>query len=161
MDVPNGLDELKATFGNIDRYIRSDGTLDPTWEYVSMDHAQLPFPLPLDWQRSVTVEKIWCHKLMVPVFEAVFQQIVDRGLQDRVRTYAGCFAYRTQRGSSKLSTHAWGVAIDLNAYQNQQGTLGSMDGQLVELFEDAGFVWGGTFGGLRQDPMHYEFCKNY
>ena len=161
MNVPNGLQEIKDTFGDITQFIESDGTLSQEWEDQYLDHVPLPFPIKLAWNQESEVTKIWCHKLMVPVFEQVFQVIVDQNLILTVQTYGGCFEYRAQRGSTKVSTHAWGIAIDLNPLTNEQGTTGNQDPRLTQVFTDAGFTWGGTFTGKRQDPMHYEFATGY
>lgn len=161
MKTPNGLDEINATFGDIRTYIGSDGHLVPEWEKEMLDFAVLPFTLPLDWDRSVTVARMKCHKLMVPIFEAVFEAIVRDGFQSRVLTYGGCFAYRPQRTGNRLSAHAWGIAVDLNPSQNEQNTLGNMDAGIIQAFRNQGFKWGGDWQGKARDPMHFQFCTGY
>lgn len=161
MNVPNGINEIIATFGDIQSFIEPDGTLAPLWQTQFLDHAILPFSLPLDWNRAVTVDKILCHKLMVPVFEQVFQQIVAQDLQAKVLTYGGCFMYRSQRTGAKLSTHAWGIAIDLNPSTNQQGTPGDMDAGVIQVFRNNGFEWGGDWPLPRRDGMHFQFATGY
>ncbi len=76
-------------------------------------------------------------------------------------SFGGCFAYRPQRTGSKLSTHSWGIAIDLNPATNQQGSDGNMDPKLVEIFRCARFQWGGDWKGKARDPMHFQFCTGY
>ncbi|HZP16723.1 MAG TPA: M15 family metallopeptidase, partial [Terriglobales bacterium] len=73
----------------------------------------------------------------------------------------GCFAFRPQRMGGRLSTHSWGIAIDLNPESNAQGTAGSMDRGVVEIFKSAGFAWGGNWQGRCRDPMHFQFCTGY
>lgn len=161
MNTPNGLDEIVATFGDVQSFARADGTLSPQWNALYLDHALLPFSIPLDWNRAVSVDKIYCHKLMVPIFDELFQEIVDEGLQSKVQTYGGCFMYRPQRTGTKLSTHAWGIAIDLNPSTNTQGTSGDMDSGVVQVFKDAGFEYGGDWSGTVRDPMHFQYATNY
>lgn len=161
LNPPKGLDEIIATFGDIRTYIANDGTLSPSWETSKLDLFPLPFALPLSWDLKTSVIRARCHQLLVPVFTSVFTAINDAGLKDRLTSFAGCFQYRMQRTGAKLSTHAWGIAIDLNAESNQQGTAGNMDADVVKIFKDAGFEWGGDWAGRVRDPMHLQFCSGY
>ena len=102
-----------------------------------------------------------CHKLLQPVFEMAFQAILDAGLRSQVTSFGGCFSFRPQRMGAKLSTHSWGIAIDLNPESNQQGTAGKMDARIVSIFQDLGFTWGGEWHGRARDPMHFQFCCGY
>lgn len=158
MVSPSGLSEIVKTFGDIKPYIRPDGTLRPDWEWHSLDTCDLPEKLKLGFA-DVEVSRIRCHRLLVPVFKAVFASIHAAGLWSSLKTYDGCFAYRPQRGGNKLSTHAWGIAIDLNADTNRLGTAGDMPTSVIQLFEANGFMWGGRFS--RPDPMHFQFCRDY
>jgi hypothetical protein len=158
---PAGLSGIIQTFGDLYAHIRDDGTIDPRWEQSQIARAVLPFPIPLDWDMSKQATGIQCHRLLVPLFTAVFQLIVDQGLQGAVKTYAGCYNYRPKRNGSKPSTHSWGIAIDLNARSNGMGTAGDMDPALVALFESHGFVWGGRWSGKSKDPMHFQYCSGY
>jgi hypothetical protein len=71
--------------------------------------------------------------------------------------FGGCFAFRPQRTGTKLSTHCWGIAIDLNPYTNQQGTIGDMNAAVIDIFRAAGFEWGGDWTGHTRDGMHFGF----
>ena len=61
--APNGLDAIKAMFGNINTYIREDGTISPNWEMNYMVSQPIAFAMPLSWDKSVLVSKIRVHKL--------------------------------------------------------------------------------------------------
>lgn len=161
MQTPNGLDEITEVFGDIQPFIQGDGTLSQDWHDTYMAKCPLPFLMPLDWNRSVSVKFILCHKKMSDVFEKVFSDIVDQGLQADMKTYGGCFAYRPQRGGTKLSTHAWGISIDLNPFENARGTSGRMSPEVVNVFQSNGFKWGGDWQGERSDPMHFQFATGY
>jgi LysM repeat protein len=158
---PNGLEQILATFGNIYEYIREDGTLNPQWEKKHLARAPLPFPIPLSWDRSKMVNSLYCHKKLVGVFPQVFAAIEQEGLRDKIRTYGGCFNYRSKRTSGKLSTHCFGIAIDLNPETNPQGKPGDMHPGVVEIFRRFGFKWGGDWSGTSKDPMHFQFCTGY
>lgn len=159
--APQGLEAIIATFGDIRQYARDDGTPDPKWEANFMGRAKLPFAIPLSWDTSVSASSIRCHKLIAPLFEAVFTDIVNKGLRQSVQTYGGGYNWRMKRGQAKPSTHSWGIAIDLNVRTNAMGTPGDMAPQLVALFEGYGFTWGGRWSGANKDPMHFQYCGGY
>ena len=98
---------------------------------------------------------------MTSTFAAVFAGIQERGLADSVTSYGGWFAFRPQRTGNKLSTHSWGIAIDLNSESNPQGSAGNMDPEVIDIFRLAGFEWGGDWQGQTRDPMHFQFCTGY
>ena len=158
---PNGLEQILATFGDIYEYVRKDGTLDPRWQADFLARAALPFALKLSWDPATSVTQMTCHKLLVDIFAEVFERIAAAGLQAKVQSFGGCFSFRPQRTGSRMSTHAWGIAVDLNPATNAQGSAGDMDAGIVEIFRTAGFTWGGQWEGKRRDAMHFQFCSGY
>lgn len=158
---PHGLDAILAEFGDIYACLRDDGTLDPLWETDQLARAVLPFPIPLSWDPAKQVLSVYCHRRLVPVFPAVMAEIDRRGLREKVRTFGGCFNFRAKRSGSKLSTHSWGIAIDLNPETNAMGQAGDMPAGIVAAFESHGFTWGGRWTGRGKDPMHFQFCSGY
>jgi hypothetical protein len=159
--APHGLEEIVSTFGDIYEYIRPGGVLDPRWQAEQLANLALPFSVPLAWDPSRTVSRMTCHKRMVNKFASVFDQVQASGLQSKVSSFGGCFAFRQQRTGAKLSTHCWGIAIDLNSASNAQGAPGDMEAGLIEIFRRAGFEWGGDWSGNVRDPMHFQFCSGY
>lgn len=65
------------------------------------------------------------------------------------------FARRKVAGTNVWSTHAWGLAVDLNAPSNWRGGRGDIPDHVVDMWENNGFAWGGMW--LHTDPMHFEF----
>jgi hypothetical protein len=158
---PHGLAEICVTFGDIFGYIAKDHTLEAAWQSDFLARVTLPFPLIVSWDRSQSVSTITCHKLLTKAFADVFDRIQTSGLQSKITSFGGCFSFRPQRTGAKLSTHAWGIAIDLDPETNQQGTAGNMDPAVIEIFRNAGFEWGGDWQGKTRDPMHFQFCTGY
>jgi hypothetical protein len=75
---------------------------------------------------------------------------------------AGTFNWRNIAGTSRLSTHAFGTAIDINTkYSNYWQWDGDMiwknqiPMEIVEIFEKHGFIWGGKW--YHYDTMHFEY----
>jgi hypothetical protein len=137
--APHGFEEIIEKFGDIREYIGPDWHLAASWQMNYLGRVSLPFPLRLAWDRSQTITQMTCHRRMTSAFADVFGTIQDRGLQASVTSFGGCFAFRPQRTGSKLSTHSWGIAIDLNS------------------FHSAGFEWGGDWQGANRDPTHFQF----
>ncbi len=158
---PCGLDGIIATFGDISAYNRDDGHLKPRWETENLVTVRLPFAMPLSWDRSQKVKGICCHILLAPVFSELFATINRQRLNGEIMAFGGCFNFRPKRQSSKLSTHCWGIAIDLNPETNRQGSTGDMHPELVALFREFGFTWGGDWIGRSRAPMHFQYCSGY
>ena len=103
--------------------------------------------------------KVTCNKFMMPQLKAALAEVVSRGLEDKINPgeYAGCYYPRFIAGSSRLSNHAFGLALDMNVPGNQRGTVGQMDRGVVEAFKKWGFAWGGDW--KYTDPMHFELAR--
>jgi hypothetical protein len=99
---------------------------------------------------------VTCNKLLFPQLKAALQDIHDQGLDDKIHPeqYAGCYYPRFIAGTSTLSNHAFGLALDINAVENQRGTAGLIDRGVVQVFQKWGFTWGGDWAYT--DPMHFE-----
>jgi hypothetical protein len=96
-----------------------------------------------------------CHRDMFPPLKAAMQELVDRGLAHLVDgdDFGGCWAPRTQ-GSAALSSHAWGIAVDLNVAGNHYGAEPTMPREVIEVMAAHGFAWGGEWPV--PDGMHFE-----
>ena len=84
---------------------------------------------------------------------------------------AGTFHWRTIKGTSRLSVHSFGAAIDIGVkYSNywkwtlkvygadRQGLIpykNNFPWEIVKIFERYGFIWGGWW--YHHDTMHFEY----
>lgn len=162
--VPNGFNEIIATFGDPRPLLEPNGTITPMnldrWERQILALCPLPFALAVGDGGGETIRSFHCHQLLVGVFEAVFDELDRRNLRGAIRTWDGTFAFRAIRGDTHLSVHAFGAAIDLNAKTNPLGGPGDMSPDVVAVFQHFGFLWGGNFHG-RKDPMHFQYATGY
>ena len=103
--------------------------------------------------------KVTCNRLIFPQLRAALEEVRARGLAEKIHPgeYAGCYNARLIAGSTTLSNHAFGLALDLNVPGNQRGTVGEMDRGVVEIFKRWGFAWGGDWRWT--DPMHFEMNR--
>jgi hypothetical protein len=167
LKCPSGLDEIVATFGNPQSYLRSDGTLSPSWERKQIVRVELPAPLKLDFVEGDDepfVTKITAHRLIAPLLSACLAEVFSAGLWDQLVGYSGGFAWRPIRGKRRVSTHAWGIAWDFGASRDPLGDKPGGDDpdmplEIVNIFRKHGFVWGGDWA--RADQMHFQFAENY
>jgi len=148
-DTPVGLDEIIHTFGSLD---------DPQFETRSIVLFDLPYPLLFE---GTQVKRARCHRLIVENFQKAFEDLKAAGLEAQVKNYSGIYARRSIRGfGSHPSTHSWGIAIDLEAEKFPLGSTKRFPDEVVKIFQDAGFFYGGDFQS-RKDPMHFQFCRGY
>jgi hypothetical protein len=100
-----------------------------------------------------------CNTQMFPQLRAALDEIVAQGLASAIHPdqYGGCFVPRFIAGTTTLSNHAFGLAFDVNVPENQRGTVGRINRQVVAIFEKWGFTWGGTWHYT--DPMHFELNR--
>ena len=92
-------------------------------------------------------------------WEAALQDVIEQGLPGRVHPngFAGCYYPRFIAGTTKLSNHSFGLALDINTPGNQRGTVGEIDRGVVAIFKYWGFGWGGDWSYT--DPMHFEMME--
>jgi len=115
--------------------------------------------------------RIYCNKNLVLPLKRALTSLIEQGLHTELKTYDGCFNVRPIRGyesqfkklmnegkiedaSTFLSTHSWGMAIDLNASWNKLGAIPTLSREFVNCFKKEGFKWGGEFS--RKDGMHFQ-----
>ncbi len=94
---------------------------------------------------------------MAQALDAALALVEARGYIGELRTFDGCLNIRAVRGKpDELSTHAYGLAIDINAATNHLGQPPTISPGLVQCFTESGFSWGGTFP--RVDGQHFSFA---
>jgi len=78
---------------------------------------------------------------------------------------SGTFNYRVISGTNRLSPHSYGIAIDLSSDKRDywkwsskeagEKRLASYSNELVKVFENNNFVWGGKWSHF--DILHFEY----
>ncbi|KUP91566.1 M15 family metallopeptidase [Tritonibacter horizontis] len=133
---------------------------DLTDECQPMTNARLKDKLVLEEVGPIRVRML---RPAIESLKVVFANIekADPDLYERINT-AGSLCVRRIRGTqSSLSTHSYGLAVDLNI-DGRLDTLGDGKTQLgltilADFFKDEGWVWGAGFG--REDSMHFEISR--
>lgn len=140
-------------------YGHSDGS--SAWESAHLVTFEPPYALFMDGQ---LVRRVRCHKKVENSLFKILSAIRQiYGTQEAIHSvgldqYDGCYNFRSVRGASHLSMHAYGAAIDFDAAHNPLGAEnGRMPMEVVAIFKAEGWRWGGDYHG-RKDPMHFECC---
>ncbi len=137
---------VKEMFGDFQIKER-DGvwiTTEPEWREENIQNKRMPI-------LGITR----CHRLMWEPLEGALNQILEEGLEEYLiieewKSSGGCYAPRRINrfdAGGSISRHAWGIAIDIN-------TKSGYPPRIVEIFNDWGFAWGGTW--TSPDEMHFE-----
>jgi hypothetical protein len=129
----------------------------------------LPYPMKLAWDVDTKVTKMRCHKLAAEPFLKVFNDLLAHyGLKEIERLgidlFGGCFNYRKMRGGTSWSTHAWGIAIDIDPARNKLKETAKTARfarpeykEMIDIFYRHGFISLGIEKGY--DWMHFQLRK--
>lgn len=113
--------------------------------------------VPAELEIGVIPKRIYCNKDLVEPLKKAFQELIRTGYVNELKTWDGCFNIRKKRGLSSMSLHSYGIAIDVNAFENGLGQVPKLSAGFVKCFTDNGFDWGGTW--KRLDGMHFQLSK--
>lgn len=110
--------------------------------------------VPTELEIGVIPKRIYCNKDMVAPLTKAFRALITTGHVKELKTWDGCFNIRKKRGLTSMSLHSWGIAIDVNAFENGLNQTPKLSAGFVKCFTDNGFDWGGTW--TRKDGMHFQ-----
>ena len=112
--------------------------------------------VPVELEIGVIPKRIYCNKDMVKPLENTFINLIKTGCVNELKTWDGCFNIRKKRGLNSMSLHSWGLAVDVNAFENGLNVTPKLSPEFVKCFIDSGFDWGGTW--KRKDGMHFQLA---
>ena len=179
-----------------DVFARMQGVSFPEGCTISRDDLRYLRLSYHDFGGNTQLGELVCNKKVADDMTEIFRELYKRGYQIEkmklIDDYGGdddlscadnntsCFNYRTVAGSTNLSKHALGVAIDINPFYNPYVTypngverisppgsepyadrsadfphkIGPGD-DAYELFKSHGFTWGGIWKTLK-DYQHFQ-----
>lgn len=131
--------------------------------------VKLPFPFVIAWDTTQRINTFACHRLAAPVFSSIYAEAAKHYGEKEFRRlrldyFGGCFNHRPMRGGSRLSTHSWGIAVDVDPIRNQlkwgkdRASLAAPDCVAFwNIVEAHGAV---SLGRARNyDWMHFQLCR--
>ena len=200
--------EAVAAFGGIDNCFAAEPIPDDVWQrmqgktykenpYIGRDDLRHVRALHWDYDNQMHIGEMVCNKEIAdcvarilrqlfdakyPIQRMLLPDVYDADDEAQMRdNNSSCFCYRTIAGSTKLSKHALGLAIDINTLYNpyykdledgtryiQPATAEAYcnrdwdfpykidhDDLCFKLFTEAGFEWGGDWD-THKDYQHFE-----
>lgn len=206
--VPDGTEDRSETIANLSEAFyaapiseeikeRITGISYPTYEPYGISYEELRYVhvLHYDLNHEVKEGELICNELiaedLVEIFQELFEQeypiericlIDDYNGDDETSmrdNNTSCFNYRVIAGSSSLSNHSFGLAIDINplynpyvsggyvqpatgaAYTDRSGDFPykiDREDLCYQLFTERGFTWGGDWSSPK-DYQHFEYVR--
>lgn len=132
--------------------------------------------------RKNLIDVVWCPKLVNKKIKITSVNGIDKivkklsaeldqhpEFQKYIINIGGTFNWRKISGTNRLSTHSFGMTIDINVKysnywqwdcncKNEDAKLSiknRIPKKLVQIFEKHGFIWGGNW--YHYDTMHFEY----
>lgn len=131
--------------------------------------CELPYTMYGDYDRKIKVNSFQCHAKVEGSLKRIFQRTLDYYGPTKIRSlnldiFSGCYNYRPTTGSSSLSMHAWGIAVDIDAAHNQMDEANTeaafaqpVYAPFLDFWEAEGWV---NLGRARNyDWMHFQAAR--
>lgn len=138
---------------------------NPTIDPLSFERKHMiSFDIPNDINAAIPAlpNRIYCNKDLAKPLEKVLRALIEQGLHKEIKTWDGCFNIRKQRGSSVISTHAFGMAIDMNAAHNpfRHTREQCIAKGLIPFTKEFVAVWEKNgWTSLPSDLMHFQYTS--
>lgn len=140
---------------------------DPTQNYNVWAHNNLSLIVPPffmeyygDNGKIIPIHAFNIHKKCIDSLERIFDEIwkasnFNQATIDawHVSHFSGSAVSRTMRNSKKLSMHAFGCALDMDALNKPMGTTNRFPWQVTNAFQNEGWI------NLVHDPMHFQAAR--
>lgn len=137
--VPNGLRGIMKTFGHA-----GSQNLRRVMAAAGPGGKEIPVSM---------------HTKIADQFKQAFDEIKRQGLSEEIKAFDGSYNNRMKTSGSGKSTHAWGIAFDLNADQYPYGTRAQNTSarfkKIAAILDSYGFKQ------LPKDPMHFQYATGY
>jgi hypothetical protein len=141
-----------------------NGDASATWESANIVRVRAPWHLVTAWDFMPITTGVRIHKLCSASLTKIFELIWTAANHDQqkinewgMNLYAGGYNFRLMRGSSTLSMHSWGCAIDFDSARNAYGDKTPNFARIpavLAAFESEEWTWGGKW--RKPDGMHWQ-----
>jgi hypothetical protein len=138
------------------------------WEAANLVEVTCPWELTVEGTKTDRI-KIHrkCALSLGRVLDYIWEQCGKSQAQINAfgyNVFDGSYNYRPIAGTSTLSEHAYGGALDFNAAANPQHATASQtkfkeDSLIVQAFKGEGWTWGGDWSPAYRDAMHFQALK--
>jgi hypothetical protein len=133
------------------------------WLHKNTVEVEVPWKLRGDASHILIHKKVASSlkRVLSGIWDACdhSQSKINKNHYDR---FDGSYNLRNIRHGSSLSMHAFAVAIDFDADNNEQGSRKNFftaDSIIVEQFRKEGWEWGGQWSLPSKDAMHFQAAR--
>lgn len=125
-----------------------------TFERKWMERWQVPDEL----RKAIPVlpKFIYINWILIAPLESTLRELIALDLHHEIKTWDGCFNIREKRGSAGISTHAWGIAIDMNAATNPFRGKVTWSKSFLAVWRQNGWILGADWSSASKDGMHFQ-----
>ncbi|MFG6089148.1 M15 family metallopeptidase [Enterobacter soli] len=142
----------------------NNGEPDSVWESQNIVYVSPPWKLVTSWSFEPVNSGVRVHKKCADSLNNIFLSIWASANKDvrvinewGMHLYSGGYNFRLMRGSTSLSMHSWGCAIDFDSARNAFGDPNpnfARIPQVLDAFASEEWTWGG--GWSKPDGMHWQ-----
>ena len=165
--VPYGLAKINEYYGGQPAHVKTDEertylVKDKEWGKANTVQIKLPFPLRIDYNRTLFIQNPWVHNKIADALIDALKEIRSYAGYAFLKRYnldltAGIGNTRMMKGSSNLiSLHAYFICIDMIPDLGPYGEPNRMPFFIHEAFIKRGFV-----NRTMDDGMHYQAADGY
>ena len=152
--APKGYTQVKQVYGEFSYTEGEKGAVfvDPNWVRENIVNVSV-----INGQKDVNL-----HKAVAQEFSQLYEKAVT---VSGYKPHIGSFVPRhiIWKAENPLSLHSWGIAVDFDSKKNKyKRTIGNPIRDypsFVEVFERAGWVWGGRWSADYVDDMHFQKAR--
>lgn len=124
----------------------------------------------IDDTGNETTMTLTVHEKLATEIKVIFKEMKE--LKFKIKTWETvAYNWRPMASdNSKLSYHSYGSCVDINTYNNAapytSGTYlpgedeFAVTQEIVNIWKEHGFYWGGDWDGYFFDPMHFTYTNN-
>lgn len=124
----------------------------------------------IDDTGNETTMTLTVHEKLATEIKVIFKEMKE--LKFKIKTWeTAAYNWRPMASdNSKLSYHSYGSCVDINTYNNAapytSGTYlpgedeFALTQEIVNIWKEHGFYWGGDWDGYFFDPMHFTYTNN-
>ncbi|MDV6332046.1 M15 family metallopeptidase [Asticcacaulis sp. 201] len=163
------VDDCRSAYGDPTGAVGGASKASAEWEADNLVTVRLPWHAHAAWNSKLAITGLQVHRLAAPSLTRIvatlwLQAGKSQAEIDRVGLSAigGGYNFRPVRDGGRLSTHAYGCAVDFDPNRNALGDGApnfalAENRYVVNAFRTEGWRWGG--GWLRPDGMHFEAAR--
>jgi hypothetical protein len=140
----------------------SNGQVSRKWYAENIVKWTPPYKIYYSDGKRTPLKTLLLHKKVVPVYTAAYTEVAKEFSPQeidalRLNISGGTFNYRVVRGGNRLSTHAFGIAIDMDPARNpypKKWKEGMINREFCDILMKHGLWWRGLNGDV--DAMHFQ-----